>query len=142
MEKIIKNKILLEFDDKGILKNAIYASDNSPVDDKANLNKILLSSKAKNREIIAYQHMILDDETNKTSIIGYDFLDNYDVILGGKEVPYVLRWVANDIETEDGDITYFTADCHCEKEFSIAIDEHYKYCPNCGQRLKWLEEEK
>lgn len=38
----------------------------------------------------------------------------------------------------DGYPVYDTAICpNCDREFEVECEEHYDYCPNCGQKLKW-----
>lgn len=38
----------------------------------------------------------------------------------------------------DGSEVWDEAMCPtCEREFEMDYEEHYKYCPNCGQKLKW-----
>lgn len=41
----------------------------------------------------------------------------------------------------NGELVIDTAICeNCNAHYEID-SEHYKYCPNCGQRLDWLEVE-
>ena len=40
----------------------------------------------------------------------------------------------------DGELNYDTAICRsCGRKFEVDYDEHSKYCPNCGQKLDWGE---
>ena len=42
----------------------------------------------------------------------------------------------------NGQLVYDTAICRsCGRQFEVDYDEHYKYCPECGQALKWSVEE-
>ncbi len=43
----------------------------------------------------------------------------------------------------DGELNYDTAICRsCGRKFEVDYDEHSKYCPNCGQKLRWEDEKK
>lgn len=38
----------------------------------------------------------------------------------------------------DGYHVYDTAICPaCNREFEVEREEHYDYCPSCGQKIKW-----
>lgn len=38
----------------------------------------------------------------------------------------------------DGYPVYDTAICpNCDREFEVECEEHYDYCPTCGQKIKW-----
>ena len=38
----------------------------------------------------------------------------------------------------DGCPVYETGICpNCNREFEVQSEEHYSYCPSCGQKLKW-----
>ena len=38
----------------------------------------------------------------------------------------------------DGCPVYETGICpNCNREFEVESEEHYNYCPACGQKLKW-----
>lgn len=42
----------------------------------------------------------------------------------------------------DGELCYDTAICqNCGRHFERFYDEHANYCPTCGQRLDWEDEE-
>lgn len=42
----------------------------------------------------------------------------------------------------DGELCYDTAICqNCGRHFERYYDEHANYCPTCGQRLDWEDEE-
>lgn len=42
----------------------------------------------------------------------------------------------------DGSEVWDEAMCPtCGREFEIDYEEHYKYCPNCGQKLSWKQNE-
>lgn len=42
----------------------------------------------------------------------------------------------------DGYPVYDTAICpNCDREFEVECEEHYDYCPSCGQKLKWWRDE-
>lgn len=39
----------------------------------------------------------------------------------------------------DGCLVYDTAICpNCDRRFEVDYEEHYNYCPTCGQRLDWV----
>lgn len=43
----------------------------------------------------------------------------------------------------DGQLNFDTAICRfCGRKFEVDYDEHSKYCPNCGQKLRWEDEVK
>lgn len=70
-------------------------------------------------------------------------------ILEEKEQEYIEQLIRKDkplpvyLEGDgysDGELVYDTAICeNCNERYEIDYDEHYKYCPNCGQRLDWSE---
>ena len=38
----------------------------------------------------------------------------------------------------DGELNYQIGSCPiCERRFEVDYEEHYKYCPDCGQKLDW-----
>lgn len=42
----------------------------------------------------------------------------------------------------EGNIIYDTAICPiCHRNFEIDYDEHVRYCPDCGQKMDWSDEE-
>ena len=39
---------------------------------------------------------------------------------------------------DDYYLVYDIAFCpNCDRAFEVTYNEHYKYCPSCGQRLNW-----
>lgn len=59
-----------------------------------------------------------------------------------KRIPMPLDY-EGDGYADDGNILYDTAICcGCGRRFERYCEEHYKYCPGCGQALNWGEEEK
>lgn len=39
----------------------------------------------------------------------------------------------------DGELVYDNAVCpNCGRRFEVDNEEHYNYCPTCGQRLDWV----
>lgn len=57
-----------------------------------------------------------------------------------KATPKELAYEGDDCD-ENG-VIIDTAICpSCDKRFEIDYDEHAKYCPNCGQALKWRDED-
>lgn len=58
-----------------------------------------------------------------------------------KATPMKLYYEGDSCD-EDGQIIYDTAICqNCGRHFETYYDEHVNYCPSCGQRLVWAEEE-
>ena len=56
--------------------------------------------------------------------------------LVNKEEPMILDYEADGYA--DGVLVYDTAICRsCGRHFEVDFDEHYKYCPSCGQKLDW-----
>lgn len=54
-----------------------------------------------------------------------------------KETPKDVEYTEYD-GFADGYPGYDTAICpSCDREFEVVFEEHYDYCPNCGQKLKW-----
>lgn len=54
-----------------------------------------------------------------------------------KETPKDVEYTEYD-GFADGYPVYDTAICpSCDREFEVECEEHYDYCPNCGQKLKW-----
>lgn len=40
----------------------------------------------------------------------------------------------------DDCLVYDTAICpNCDRRFEVDHEEHYNYCPTCGQRLDWSD---
>lgn len=58
-----------------------------------------------------------------------------------KETPEDVEYIST-IGDSDGYPGYDTAICpSCDREFEVVFEEHYDYCPNCGQKLKWWRDE-
>ena len=55
-----------------------------------------------------------------------------------REKPYRMNYEGDGYDP-DGNLVYDTAICKCGREFEIEYEEHYNYCPTCGQRLDWSE---
>lgn len=54
-----------------------------------------------------------------------------------KETPKDVEYTEYD-GFADGYPVYDTAICpSCDREFEVECEEHYDYCPSCGQKLKW-----
>ena len=54
-----------------------------------------------------------------------------------KDVEYIST-----VGDSDGYPVYDTAICpNCYREFEVECEEHYDYCPSCGQKLKWWRDE-
>lgn len=54
-----------------------------------------------------------------------------------KETPKDVEYTEHD-DFADGYPVYYTAICpNRDREFEVEFEEHYDYCPNCGQKLKW-----
>lgn len=52
-----------------------------------------------------------------------------------KEKALTLNYISDGYA--DGYPVYDTAECpNCGRLFEVYDEEHYKYCPDCGQRLK------
>lgn len=56
-----------------------------------------------------------------------------------KETPLTVNYISDGYV--DGYPVYDTASCPtCERVFEVYDEEHYKYCPTCGQKLDWGDE--
>lgn len=56
-------------------------------------------------------------------------------ILKEKQTPMIIELEAEGYST--GDLVFDTAICpNCGRDFEIE-NEHYIYCPSCGQKLDW-----
>ena len=56
-----------------------------------------------------------------------------------KQIPKTLDYEGDGCD-DAGNIIYDTAICPgCNKLFEVDYDDNAKYCPECGQRLKWEE---
>lgn len=54
-----------------------------------------------------------------------------------KETPDKVEYIST-VGDSDGYPVYDTAICpSCDREFEVECEEHYDYCPSCGQKLKW-----
>lgn len=57
--------------------------------------------------------------------------------LADKETPQSLAYIST-IGDSDGYPVYDVAICpSCDRKFEVEYEEHYNYCPNCGQKLNW-----
>ena len=75
--------------------------------------------------------IVEDKDDKKIHIISFTFglLD--------KEIPENVEYIST-IGDSDGYPVYDTAICpSCDREFEVECEEHYDYCPSCGQKLKW-----
>lgn len=55
-----------------------------------------------------------------------------------KETPLKLYYEADGYS--EGELVYDTAVCpNCDRRFEVEYEEHYNYCPTCGQRLDWSD---
>lgn len=58
-----------------------------------------------------------------------------------KETPKDVEYIST-VGDSDGYPVYDTAICPaCDREFEVECEEHYDYCPSCGQKLKWWRDE-
>ena len=57
-----------------------------------------------------------------------------------QETPHSLAFYGDGYDPTDGELVYDTAVCDCQREFEIEYEEHYKYCPSCGRKLDWGED--
>lgn len=58
-----------------------------------------------------------------------------------KEKPKDVEYIST-VGDSDGYPVYDTAICPaCNREFEVECEEHYDYCPSCGQKLKWWRDE-
>ena len=58
-----------------------------------------------------------------------------------KETPVTLEYEGDGYD-QKGVMVYDTAICPvCERHFEVDYDEHSNYCPNCGQRLDWGDDD-
>lgn len=53
------------------------------------------------------------------------------IMNGSKETPIKLTY---------GKYTRAVRCPNCLRSFAVKREEHYSYCPDCGQKLKWSEE--
>lgn len=61
--------------------------------------------------------------------------------LVNKETPKDVVYIST-VGDSDGYPVYDTAICpNCDREFEVECEEHYDYCPSCGQKLKWWRDE-
>lgn len=58
-----------------------------------------------------------------------------------KETPEDVEYIST-VGDSDGYPVYDTTICPaCDREFEVECEEHYDYCPSCGQKLKWWRDE-
>lgn len=58
-----------------------------------------------------------------------------------KETPVTLEYEGDGYDGK-GCMIYDTAICPVrERHFEVDYDEHSNYCPNCGQRLDWGDDD-
>ena len=56
-----------------------------------------------------------------------------------KETPKTVNYISDGYA--DGYPVYDIALCsNCERIFEVYDEEHYKYCPSCGQKIDWSDE--
>lgn len=66
---------------------------------------------------------------------------DFDIVqeLVDKQTPLTVNYISDGYA--DGYPVYDTAICpNCTRIFEVFDEEHYKYCPTCGQHLNWSEE--
>ena len=57
-----------------------------------------------------------------------------------KETPLKLEYEGNEYGINEDELVYDTAICpNCRRRFEIDNEEHYNYCPTCGQKLNLWE---
>lgn len=57
-----------------------------------------------------------------------------------KETPLMVNYISDGYA--DGYPVHDTATCpNCTRIFEVYDEEHYNYCPNCGQHLNWDTED-
>ena len=95
--------------------------------------------------LIKDAHLIAGDYEEEVAFMLIDAFRNAEKILEGKE-EYIKQLIKKDtplpVYLDNGELVYDTAICeNCNERYEIDY-EHYKYCPNCGQRLDWPEVDK
>lgn len=79
-----------------------------------------------------------EDYLKKISDRTRDFAESIKIIkeLVDKERPLTVSYDYDGYA--DGYPVYDMATCpNCERIFEVDVEEEYKYCPNCGQKLDW-----
>ena len=69
----------------------------------------------------------------------YEWLknDNYEMVVN-REFPMKLEYESDGCS--EGEDIYDIAICpECGRRFEADYEEHYEYCPSCGQKLDWEE---
>ena len=82
---------------------------------------------------IAYKHYDFGLGVPEERLKEIDLLQE----LVDKETPKDVEYTEYD-GFADGEPVYDTAICpSCGREFEVECEEHYDYCPSCGQKIKW-----
>lgn len=78
-----------------------------------------------------------DYSNNTQNIVNEAYYTIQELI--DKQTPLTVNYIADGYA--DGYPVYDTAICpNCTRIFEVFDEEHYKYCPTCGQHLNWSEE--
>lgn len=89
------------------------------------------------------QEPLVEDKDDKKIHINFFTCGDNEFInkLLDKEIPKNVEYIST-VGDSDGYPVYDTAICpSCNREFEVECEEHYDYCPSCGQKLKWWREE-
>ncbi len=88
--------------------------------------------------------LMVDEASNIIGMNGTELFENYRKVARKaleKQIPKKLDYEGDGYD-ENGELIYDTAICRkCCRKFDVDYDEHFKYCPSCGQALDWSDED-
>lgn len=95
-----------------------------------------MEEKNKYQEALNYFWKFYSEKAIEGSMLFRHYLDDLQE-LADKATPKDVEYIST-VGDSDGYPVYDTAICPaCDREFEVECEEHYDYCPNCGQKLKW-----